>query len=390
MSLVSIPVVGGEDEIIVKIPWIVPNPDNYTSGAGSDNPWHFCLLARIDAANDPLTFPFTSNPNIMVRNNNNQAWKNITVVDLLTATGPGIFSTSATVMVANPSNNSRNFFLELQKETNEGGKAIFDEAEVTLEMDDVLYAAWERGGNLGEKLEDIPSEEKRKIVKGDNAILDNIVFGPKEMGLLTLNFNFLTEEITNKGEYVYHLIQKDAITGEVLGGETYVIKKEARPTFIAGAGDDEEIDLNETIIISAEDINEPAIYNWYDSEGNLVYQGKDLTVTASLVDKYKLEVIAISDGFKDYTEVEVKLKPNRIEAISPNPSSNNININYKLNGVNSAYLLILGYNGISYNYILDINNDQININIGNYPQGIYTVALVCNGEIEDAMNLVKQ
>lgn len=384
LNSVTIPSLQGGEETIVVIPWAVPNPDDYTTGQGSDNPWHFCLLARIDSTDDPMG-TYTSNPNVMVRNNNNQAWKNITVVDLVSD------FTSGSVLIANPYNTPKTFFLELQKETNEGGKAIFEEAEVTLKMDDVLFDAWERGGKIAEKL-DSTIEEKRKLVKGDNVILDNIAFEPNEMGLLTLDFSFLTEELTDKTEYTYHVIQKDANTGEVIGGETYIIKKETRPIFIADAGGDKEVDLNETITISAEDINEPAVYNWYDSDGNLIYQGKDLTVTADFVKEYKLEVIATTDGFKDYEDVEIKFKPSIIESIAPNPASENITVTYKTNGVNSAYLMVIGYYGsnTSNNYILDTNLQQTNINVSSYPLGYYTVALVCDGEIVDAKTLIKQ
>lgn len=383
LSPVTIPILQAGEETIVKVPWVVPNPENY---GNNENPWHFCLIARIDANNDPLSSPYSSNPNIMVRNNNNQAWKNVTVVDLVAD------RTSAMVMVANPSDDARTFFLELQQETNEEGKPIFDEAEVTLKMDDVLFNAWERGGKHAQLVED-KQDEKYKLVKGNHVILDNIMFDSKEMGLLTLDFNFLTKELTDKTEFTYHVIQRDVHTGEVMGGETFVIRKNVRDIFIADAGNDKEIDENETVILSAAQINEAAIYNWYDTEGNLIYQGKDLTVSADVTEKYKLEIIADADGYKDYDEIEVKLKPSSIENISPNPSSNTIQVNYKLNGINSAYLMVVGQygtNGTSNNYVLDTNTSQTIVNITNYDNGYYTIALVCDGEIVDAKNLLKQ
>ncbi len=377
--IATLPVIQSGQEVIIEIPWVVPNPEDYSD---NDNPHHFCLLSRIDAADDPLTSPMTANPNIMVRNNNNLAWKNLTVVDLET-------ETTASVFVSNISNSQRAYLLELQKETNEQGKAIYDEAEVTLKMDDVLYDAWERGGKQAQLL-DPTNEEKRKLVKGNNVILDNILFDPNEIGLLTLEFNFLTEEITNKAEFVYHVIQKDATTGEIIGGETFLIHKKQRPVFVADAGDNKEVDLNESITITAEDINEIAEYNWYDLEGNLIYTGKDLTVSVDVTKKYKLEIIA-EDGFKDYDEIEVKLKPSIIESISPNPTSNEIQVNYKLNGVNSAYLMIIGqYGGVSNNYVLNITSNQTAINLSSYSQGFYTIALVCDGQIVDAKTLMKQ
>ena len=156
---------------------------------------------------------------------------------------------------------------------------------------------------------------------------------------------------------------------------------------------DNEVDLNQPITISAEDINEPAIYNWYYNEGNLIYEGKNLHIATAVAEKYKLEVIATTDSYKDFKEVEVRLKPSKLENISPNPATNNVLVSYKLNGVSSAYLMVIGYygsNGISNNYILEVDSTQTNLNISNYLSGCYTIALIVNGEIIDAKTLVKQ
>ena len=383
LSPVSIPIIPPGREAIVKIPWVVPNPTNYSN---NDNHWSFSLLSRINTKDDPLTSPFTTNPNVMVRNNNNLAWKNLTVVDLVSD------KISAMVMISNPSNTPKTYFLELQKATNEGGKAIFEEAEVTLKMDDVLFDAWERGGKQAQLIRS-KSEEKSKFVKGNNVILKNIMFEPNESGLLTLDFNFLTKKLTDKTTFRYHVVQKEANTRAVIGGETILIKKKSRSIFMANAGNDREIDANETITLSAKQINEAAIYNWYDTDGNFIYQGKDLTVSADATKKYKLEVVAETDGYKDDDEIRVKLKPSILENISPNPASHQMQVNYKLNGVRSAYLMIIGQygtNSTSNNYVLNTTSRQTTINLSNYTRGFYTVALVCNGQIVGAKTLIKQ
>jgi len=46
--------------------------------------------------------------------------------------------------------------------------------------------------------------------------------------------------------------------------------------------------------------------------------------------------------------------------------------------------------GVSNNYILDVNETSINLNVSGYSSGIYSVALVCDGEIVDSKNLAKQ
>ena len=68
-------------------------------------------------------------------------------------------------------------------------------------------------------------------------------------------------------------------------------------------------------------------------------------------------------------------------------------MNYKLNGVSSAYLMIIGQygtNGTSNNYVLNTTSSQTTINLSNSTNGFYTVALVCNGQIVDAKTLLKQ
>ena len=260
---------------------------------------------------------------------------------------------------------------------------------IWIKMDDVLFNAWERGGKIAQEIED-KNDEKEKLVKGNNVLLDNIAFNPNERGLLTPDFKFLTEKVTDKDEFVYHVIQRDATTGEIIGGETFLIRKKPRTLFVANAGNDKEVGLNASITITAEDINEIAEYNWYDSERNLVYQGKDLTVSADVTKKYKLEVVTL-DGFKNYDEVEVKLRPGYIQTISPNPSSTTINIDYKLNGASSAYLMVIGTtNNTSNNYILDNSDETISIDISGYQTGYYTIALVYDGQITDAKQLLKQ
>jgi serine protease len=386
----TIPALNPGQEIILQIPFFVPNPNDYISV--NAEPWHFCLLARIEAVNDPSNE--TNGLYANVQNNNNIAWKNVTIVDVVPniVEGGNGGTIGGVISVGNPFNEPHAFFLELIKEDLETGKPIYDEAEVSIKMDEILYGAWTRGGKVAQLL-GATIDEKKQIVKGNNVIIDNILFNANEMGTLNLKFNFLTEQLTEKSKFLYHVIQKDAQTGKIIGGETYVIKKQARPTFIADAGGDKEVDINQTITISAEDINEPAIYNWYDINGNLVFTGKNLTISTDVAKKYQLEVIATLDGFKDYAEVNINFKPSTLGIIAPNPASSIANISYNLNNVTSAYLMVLGSYGISgtsNNYILDVNSTTTNIDLSNYQNGFYTVALVCNGTIVDAKILIKQ
>jgi hypothetical protein len=388
IGTVAIPELQPEQETIISTPFIVPNPNKYKNIV--DEPWRFGLLARVTTESDETTFTETEDLVQNLINNDNIALKNVTVVDCAN-NNPEEETIGGVIAVGNPFSTPKSFYLELVKEDLETGKPIYEEAEVSIKLDEELYQAWLAGGKQAERI-DNTLNEKVMLVKDNNVFLKDIALDAYHTGNLYLKFNFLTKEITDKSRYVYHVIQRETGTNKIIGGETYVINKHQRPLFTAEAGGTKYVDKNEPITISAAQINESAIYNWYDSDGNLVATGKDLSISTEVARKFKLEIIA-TDGFKDYTEVEVKLKPNTLGIIAPNPAVDNINITYKLNDVSSAYLMILGSYGTantSNNYILDVNSSDTNIDLSNYSNGFYTVALVCNGQIVDAKTVVKQ
>lgn len=378
----TIPVLKPGQETLVEIPWNVPNPQDYASI--NSEPWHFCLLAKVNSSDDLLSSPMTPNPNIMVRNNNNLAWKNVTVIN---AGGTGSVL-GGTIAVANPHNSIKNYYLELVKEDVETGKPIYEEAEVGLTLDNVLLDAWTRGGKASINVENT-TNEKKIIVKDNNVILDNINLNPNEMGTLYVSFNFLTKETTNKEKYRYHVIQKDSETGEIMGGETFEIRKQERPIFVANAGNNIEAEKNQTITLHASDISETATYNWYDDNGNLIYSGKNFTVSQDVTKKYKLEVVAL-DGFKDYSEVEVKVTPYKFISMSPNPANSEVTLNYDIENSESAYIVLAGLNNnINNSYLLNTSSSQKTINLNNFPSGQYTIVLIVDGQVINSKNLIK-
>lgn len=387
IETIAIPPVEPGDEVIIAIPWgNMPNPNDYTDI--NPEPWHFCLLARIISDDDPITFPETDWLANNVANNNNIAQKNVTIVNLEPNTiGKPI---GGVIAVGNIFDEPRKYSLELVADNRETGKKIFEEAEVSVNLDPVLLEAWVKGGKQGTNVR--LRGGNKLIITGDNAKLENIDFDSRKTGTLNLTFNFLTKEITDKEEYNYHVIQKDDLTGMTIGGETYEIRKYPRGLFYANA-EDKLADKNTSITLNAQSINEPAVYNWYDNEGNLIYEGADFTVSVEVGKKYKLEVIALSDGYKDYTEVEVKLKPNSITTLYPNPTSNQVTVAYKINQGDSAYLSVnalYGSNNISHNYVLNIEENEITLDVSSYPQGLYTVSLITNGQVPDTTTLIKQ
>lgn len=86
----------------------------------------------------------------------------------------------------------------------------------------------------------------------------------------------------------------------------------------------------------------------------------------------------------------MRINADKVKSINFYNLNNEIKV---LNCVNSAYLMVVGQygtNGTSNNYVLDIDCSLSIIDISSYQNGYYTVTLVCDGEIIDAKNLLKQ
>ncbi len=50
---------------------------------------------------------------------------------------------------------------------------------------------------------------------------------------------------------------------------------------------------------------------------------------------------------------------------------------------------VSGNNDVVGNYVVDVNTDTINIDMSNYPAGVYSVALVTDGQVTDVKGLAK-
>lgn len=384
VGTLNIPPLEPGQEAILEFEWMVPNPEDYL--LINPNPWHFCLLARIESPNEPMTFPEDTFITDNVRNNNNIAWKNTTVVDII----PNTPTIGGLVAVSNPFTSSKTYTLELFPEANEIGKVLYEEAEIGIEMDEVLYQAWSRGNKQKSNLK-ATSNEKKFVVFDSLARFENIQFDPNEYGTAYVTFNFLSKELTGKRNYTYHLAQIDESNSKTIGGETFEIRKKPRPGFTANAGDDEEIDKSESVTLQAADINEDAIYNWYDVDGNLIYTGTSITVSPQFTQQYKLEVISNLDGLKDYDELQVIVNPYKIQSLIPNPVTSTVTVNYIADEAASAYLMVVHQNtGNTNNYIIDTEENSHAIDLSGFASGLYSIILVCDGEIQGSKNLVKQ
>ena len=424
----SISPVKAQGQTIVQFAWSPPNPASYTNLV--DSPHHFCLLARIEATNDPMSNEVNGNVYQNTKKNNNIAWKNLSVVDLRTTTPKQNALAGATVFIGNIENATRNFYIEFESPRNPGENNILDEAEIKVTLDQGTWDKWEdsreilqlrqrldaRGGITGSsggttaapsRNQDItqirPAEqqslkifnETRQVAFTEDEIsLENLEFGPNERTQINVKFNFLVKKMSGQKEFNFNVIQRATGTNEIIGGETfYIIANNNRQEFYADAGDDIEISPGETTILEAYDTEESTTYRWHNLSNDSITIGRSIRVSPTITTKYKLEVTSNITGNKDYDEVEVRVKKYRILSITPNPASNQVTISYRAPNVSSAHILLVKAYGSSSNHTLNVNElnvnqSSINIDLTGRSSGIYFAVLVCDGQAVDSKSLV--
>lgn len=369
----DLPALESYEEYVFTFPWVVPNPTDYSN---IDEPWHFCLLAKIESSNDVSTLPEHDGTYYQFSNSNNIALHNVTVIN-------NASYNSGKIHVGNFDGIKKNIKLKLSSDRfSTTNTNIFKEAEVKFIFDDKLWNIWQIGGFQGANFKKFG--DKTIIVNEDTEILLND-FPANDFGLLNVKINFLTKEYTINNKFSFNVEHWDNNKNKLMGGELFLINKNERDLFSVDA-----IITDNTL--NALSINESAIYNWYDANGVLLYTGQSYTIN-NTNGSYLLEVVADSDGYKDMKKVTMNSSDILLlHNIYPNPVINNVTVQYNQLNCNNAYLMLVNVdnNVTMANYILDLNSRSININTAQFIVGLYRLVLVCDNNVIESHNLIIQ
>jgi subtilisin family serine protease len=373
----------GDDTILV-FTWNILNPYIHQN-------WASCLMARIVNSSTDIITVHPNHAELDVYLNNNIALRNVTVVDIV----PGIaeplgningiyYPNGHYIYVGNPNLSANNFNFTFSSNKNDN---LTTYAEVKLIFDE---AGWDLIGDEFLNNENFKVAQPREvIVLNDSSFLTNINFPANTRIPVFVGLSFYADYKDLEKSFTFDVRQYSADNTMLLGGEHFEINKSMRAPFSADAGSDKNIDYGDDVTVSAVQISETAIYNWYDPEGNLIHTGKDMTISPEMTKKYKLELIAISDGSISLDEVEITVNKNKIIGISPNPADNFVSVDYILYNVSSSYLMIINQTGTSFNnYVVNPNSSPTYVNLDSFMSGIYTVVLICDGAATDAKQLI--
>jgi peroxiredoxin len=220
-----VPALQPGESTIVQIPWYPPNPNDFDCfGTNGSDKGHFCLLARIEtAAADPygMTVPEGLGIGANVRNNNNIAWKNLTVVDDFS--GLGLTGIVGGIVVRNI-NALRAAIATLQFNTvDENGETYqFNQAgTMTVDIPQAIFQRWQRAGAQGTGLKVINETGTIQILEPGARML-NIHLAPGEFFGATPQFQ-LGENRHNVTQRRFHLDVLQIQDDQVVGGNTYNI-----------------------------------------------------------------------------------------------------------------------------------------------------------------------
>ena len=200
--------------------FLLPKPDDYTC-VGQIN--HFCLLARITDASKPnegMTFAETTDIYSNVRNNNNIAWKNISILDDV----PNSMMMMATVSMAKSEigNNAITKILfkvpfvvsKHDEETN-----MLKYTTVGIKLDPKLYEAWKQ--TKSEYLKGIRIDDKGIMTILENNVEIPVILKEKE----NYTFQIMVQKPKQLPKYLpelkFDVIQMN--DNRVIGGQRFVI-----------------------------------------------------------------------------------------------------------------------------------------------------------------------
>ena len=212
-----VPVLQPGEAVVIQIPWYPPNPADF---ACFGDPGHFCLLSRIETATaSPFGMTTLEGANVSdnTRNNNNIAWKNLTVVDSFA----GAFALSSVLI--------RNVFAvrvptTLRLTARGGGfePTFLDYGRAYLNIGPKLYNAWLVGGSDSKGVESLG--QGRFQIFSPDASLGGILVEPQQAEPVEMQYELDRDYRSPGGQQImWDLYQLGSPNkpDEIVGGQVF-------------------------------------------------------------------------------------------------------------------------------------------------------------------------
>ena len=377
---VVIPIINANSSKVVKVTWAVPRAEDYQQCTQFDaDRWHFCLAARVHD-DFPIVGENQTNGGMggFTVDNNNVAWKNLSILDAEYNT--------AVVSFSNPFNFTQRFRLHFKTSPNKEGDIIFRHADVLISLDEELVTLWKQSGGVcigGRYL-----GGNRFLVKEPDFRLENIIMPAGHHYTVEAGVRFYTQTTPRFNEFEFDIIEE--CDKEIIGGEHYRAIKDPEKRFKAIALEDKIALSGDNTLFTAQAISEDAQYTWFSTTGDTLAVGDQLQTTQNTTKQYILEVVSEEDNYKDVDTVTVTVRRAAITAITPNPANNQTVVSYRLaSDVASANIVITNAAGqVMYSAPLDVTQTSYIVNLEVIPVGQYVVRIESQGTLLDSKTLI--
>jgi len=232
---------------ILKFDWTVPNPASYADIGGDET--HFCLLAAVDPCTvadyddvenlcpdtdgdgdggempSPLVAGELSRN---VKNNNNIAWKNVSVTGAAAVDG----SRGASVTIGGNADGSDVRLVLEEPEEPARADSVFDWGSVRIDLGPELLGRWQAEGSQGTGVTHVPGTTEL-VLSGSGAVVSGLPMQSVELFTVAVRFVPMSGS-----EYAPQRVHPDAYVIDLeqfrgstfVGGESFVLKTFRPPT----------------------------------------------------------------------------------------------------------------------------------------------------------------
>ena len=212
--------VPAQSEQIFEIPWEPKNPDDYNCFV---DPFHFCLLGRIETNTVPpygMTTPEGLSVWSNTVDNNNIAWKNV----IINNNNPGKFEPFGTTIVRNVEEKENFINLNFVSQKDDIGQHLIDFKRIQLYFSVDFIKRWAEGGKRGKDI--VMVNDSVVEILSANATMENIFLRYNEIGAVSLALETKKDPMLSNDKYFnFDIIQYTKDLKIPQGGQTYQIKK---------------------------------------------------------------------------------------------------------------------------------------------------------------------
>lgn len=364
---------------IFKIPWFVAND---LKAAAETGYLHICLLAFLsksygnEYADETILAKYINS----VVKSNRLAQKNMTII----SNNNG--AVEVPLDVRNVKLADRSYNIEIKKDTYMD-KNLFDAAEFSVTLSPTLYNKWVEGGNVAEEVTSYTSDPKKLYFMGNSSKICNIKLGGQQVENVKIECNIRANLITKTDSFKVHLVQRDALTGEIVGGEAFVIVRSPRTVIF-----DPQINKiveNGSQVLYVSNLNEDATYQWFDTDNKILGKDSKLVVPANFSGEINLRAKAVSDGVINYAKINID-KTQGIKEVSPLPFESNLLVKLQSPAAAKTVLVLTSLTGsVSKSYPFKEGESEINLFVSQLQEGIYNLTLIENGVIIETKKINK-